>query len=69
MEKLLVADFHALELHLTALGHTFGAFVLHLLGMQQIHCAIRKLKILVVESKVFLFALLLMYPTHIVLLV
>ncbi|KAF7111092.1 hypothetical protein CFC21_111141 [Triticum aestivum] len=36
IEKHLVADFSALELHLTTTGHVFGAFVSHLLGLNWI---------------------------------
>ncbi|KAK1620681.1 hypothetical protein QYE76_026198 [Lolium multiflorum] len=51
MEKLLFADFSALELHLTTMGHVFGAFVMNLLGMNPIRCAIQKLKIVLPRSK------------------
>jgi hypothetical protein len=54
MEKLLFADFSALELHLTTMGHVFGAFVMNLLGMNPIRCAIQKLKIVLPRSKVIL---------------
>lgn len=51
MQKLLFADFSALELHLTTMGHIFGAFVMNLLGMHPIRGAIQKLKIVLPSSK------------------
>ncbi|VAI92307.1 uncharacterized protein LOC119335806 [Triticum dicoccoides] len=45
IEKHMIVDFSALELHLSAMGHVFGAFVSHLLGLNRIRNAIRRLKV------------------------
>uniref|UniRef100_A0A8R7JV00 FBD domain-containing protein n=1 Tax=Triticum urartu TaxID=4572 RepID=A0A8R7JV00_TRIUA len=41
----MVASFSVLELLLTTYGHAFGALVFHLLGMDRIRTAIRRLKV------------------------
>ncbi|XBI41105.1 hypothetical protein VPH35_125602 [Triticum aestivum] len=41
----MIVEFSALELHLSAMGHVFGAFVSHLLGLNRIRSAIRRLKV------------------------
>ncbi|XBI03449.1 hypothetical protein VPH35_131864 [Triticum aestivum] len=45
IEKHMIVDFSALELHLSAMGHVSGAFVSHLLGLNRIRSAIRRLKV------------------------
>uniref|UniRef100_A0A8R7V7B9 FBD domain-containing protein n=1 Tax=Triticum urartu TaxID=4572 RepID=A0A8R7V7B9_TRIUA len=45
IEKHMVAAFSVLELHLTAKRHAFGVFVFHLLGMDRIRTATRRLKV------------------------
>lgn len=50
IEKHMVAAFSCLELHLTAKGHAFGGFVFHLLGMDKICTATRRLKVILKRS-------------------
>ncbi|XP_037461483.1 uncharacterized protein LOC119332406 [Triticum dicoccoides] len=50
IEKHMVAAFSVLELHLTAKGHAFGAFVFHFLGMDRIRTATRRLKVVLERS-------------------
>uniref|UniRef100_A0A3B6TXQ8 F-box domain-containing protein n=2 Tax=Triticum aestivum TaxID=4565 RepID=A0A3B6TXQ8_WHEAT len=50
IKKHMVAAFSVLELHLTAKGHAFGAFVFHLLGMDRIRTATRRLKVVLERS-------------------
>ncbi|VAI92774.1 unnamed protein product [Triticum turgidum subsp. durum] len=50
IEKHMVAAFSVLELHLTAKGHAFGGFVFHLLGMDRIRTATRRLKLVLERS-------------------
>lgn len=50
IEKHMVAAFSCLELHLTAKGHAFGGFVFHLLGMDKIRAATRRLKVILKRS-------------------
>ncbi|XP_044443517.1 uncharacterized protein [Triticum aestivum] len=45
IEKHMVVDFSALELHLTTKGHVIGAFVSHLLGFNRIRSVIQRLKV------------------------
>ncbi|KAM3214211.1 hypothetical protein ACQJBY_066576 [Aegilops geniculata] len=51
IEKHMVADFSALELHLTTTGHVFEAFVSHLLGLTWIRSVIRRLKVVLQTSQ------------------
>ncbi|XBI13099.1 hypothetical protein VPH35_139876 [Triticum aestivum] len=44
IEQHLIAAFSVLEIHLETVGHAFGAFVFHLIGMNRIRSAMRKLK-------------------------
>ncbi|XBI04437.1 hypothetical protein VPH35_132738 [Triticum aestivum] len=50
IEKHMVAAFSVLELHLTSTGHAFGALVFHLLGMNRIRTATRRLKVVLQRS-------------------
>ncbi|XBI13666.1 hypothetical protein VPH35_140375 [Triticum aestivum] len=50
IEKHMVAAFSGLELHLTARGHAFGALVFHLLRMNRIRTATRRLKVVLERS-------------------
>ncbi|KAM0832217.1 hypothetical protein ACQ4PT_065052 [Festuca glaucescens] len=52
IKKHMVAVFSDLELHLTTGGHVFGAFVFHLIGMNRIRRAVRRLKVILGGSKV-----------------
>ncbi|CAM0909273.1 unnamed protein product [Alopecurus aequalis] len=45
IEKHMFLDISALELHLSTMGHVFGAFVMHLLEMNRVGSVIRRLKI------------------------
>ena len=54
IEKHMIVDFSALELHLSAMGHVFGAFVSHLLGLNRIRNAIRRLKVNLLRLEVML---------------
>uniref|UniRef100_A0ACD5WP37 Uncharacterized protein n=1 Tax=Avena sativa TaxID=4498 RepID=A0ACD5WP37_AVESA len=45
IEKRLIAAFSDLELNLDTKGHAFGAFVSHVLEVNQIRCAIKRLKV------------------------
>uniref|UniRef100_R7W0F2 FBD domain-containing protein n=1 Tax=Aegilops tauschii TaxID=37682 RepID=R7W0F2_AEGTA len=45
MEKLPVANFTVLELHLNAMGHVLGGLLRHLLMMHQIQTATQRLKV------------------------
>ncbi|XP_044381118.1 putative FBD-associated F-box protein At5g50270 [Triticum aestivum] len=45
VEKHMVATFSVLDLRLTTYGHAFGALVFHLLGMDRIRTAMRRLKV------------------------
>uniref|UniRef100_A0ACD5ZCH9 Uncharacterized protein n=2 Tax=Avena sativa TaxID=4498 RepID=A0ACD5ZCH9_AVESA len=45
IEKHMVIEFSDLELHLSAMGHVFGALVLHILGMNRVRNAIRRLMV------------------------
>ena len=51
----MVAEFSDLELHLSTLGHVCGAFVLHILQMNRIRNATRRLKIFRESSGVISF--------------
>ncbi|CAM0909271.1 unnamed protein product [Alopecurus aequalis] len=46
IEKHMVLQFSDLELHLSTMGHVFGAFVLHLLEIKRIRSAIRRLMVI-----------------------
>ncbi|KAE8804523.1 hypothetical protein D1007_19564 [Hordeum vulgare] len=52
IEKHMIVNFSILDLdlHLTTKGHVFGAFVSHLLGLNRIRSAIRRLKVLRVRQ-------------------
>ncbi|KAF7111085.1 hypothetical protein CFC21_111135 [Triticum aestivum] len=50
IEKHMVTDFFALELHLRTTGHVFGEFVLHFLGLNRIRSVIRRLKVVRVRQ-------------------
>ncbi|XP_020185081.1 uncharacterized protein [Aegilops tauschii subsp. strangulata] len=50
IEKHMVAAFSCLELHLITTGHAFGALVFHLLGMNRIRTATRRLKVVLQRS-------------------
>ncbi|VAI93326.1 unnamed protein product [Triticum turgidum subsp. durum] len=50
IEKHMVAAFSGLELHLTSTGHAFGALVFHLLGVNRIRTATRRLKVVLQRS-------------------
>ncbi|XBI04460.1 hypothetical protein VPH35_132757 [Triticum aestivum] len=52
IEKHMVAEFSALELHLKTNGHVFGAFAFHLLGMNRICSAMQRLKVVLQRSEV-----------------
>lgn len=56
LQQQVAADLSAidLEVHLTSLGHVYGAFVLHLLGTRPVRTAARsfKLALLMPERKV-----------------
>uniref|UniRef100_A0A453T6Z6 Uncharacterized protein n=1 Tax=Aegilops tauschii subsp. strangulata TaxID=200361 RepID=A0A453T6Z6_AEGTS len=54
IEKHMVAAFSCLELQLRANGHAFGGFVFHLLGMDKIRAATRRLKVILKRSAVIL---------------
>ena len=54
IEKHMIVEFSALELHLSAMGHVFGAFVSHLLGLNRIRSAIRRLKVTLLRLEVML---------------
>ena len=56
VEKHMIAKFSVLELYLTTEGHSFGEFVCHLLGMNQIRCAIQMLRVNLQRSAVNLFS-------------
>uniref|UniRef100_A0ACD5Y9M5 Uncharacterized protein n=2 Tax=Avena sativa TaxID=4498 RepID=A0ACD5Y9M5_AVESA len=45
IEKRLIAAFSDLELNLDTKGHSYGAFVSHVLEVNQIRCAIQRLKV------------------------
>uniref|UniRef100_A0ACD5UK13 Uncharacterized protein n=4 Tax=Avena sativa TaxID=4498 RepID=A0ACD5UK13_AVESA len=45
IEKQLIAAFSVLELNLEVKGHVYGAFVSHVLEINQIRCAIQRLKV------------------------
>ncbi|XP_037468996.1 uncharacterized protein LOC119341231 [Triticum dicoccoides] len=51
IQRHMVAAFSVFELHLTAKGHAFGAFVVHLLGMDRIRTATRRLKVVLHRSE------------------
>ncbi|KAF7111585.1 hypothetical protein CFC21_111575 [Triticum aestivum] len=52
IQRHMVAAFSVFELHLTAKGHAFGAFVVHhLLGMDRISTATRRLKVVLHRSE------------------
>ncbi|XBI04475.1 hypothetical protein VPH35_132772 [Triticum aestivum] len=51
IQKHMIAVFSVLELHLETVGHVFGAFVFHLLGMDRIGSAIHMLKVVLWRSK------------------
>uniref|UniRef100_N1R0E4 Uncharacterized protein n=1 Tax=Aegilops tauschii TaxID=37682 RepID=N1R0E4_AEGTA len=51
IEKHMVTHFSVLELHVETLGHVFGAFALHILGMDQISTAIQSLKVILLSSE------------------
>jgi hypothetical protein len=48
----MFAAFSVLELHLTTKQHVYGALVFHLLGMDRIRCATRRLELILQRSKV-----------------
>jgi hypothetical protein len=48
----MVVKFSALEMHLISSGHVFGAFVFHLIGMNQIQSAMRRLNVILQTSRV-----------------
>ncbi|KAM3214977.1 hypothetical protein ACQJBY_067115 [Aegilops geniculata] len=50
IQKHLVDAFSVLELHLETAGHVFGAFVFHLIGMNCIHSAMQRLKVVLQRS-------------------
>jgi hypothetical protein len=54
IEKHMFVKLSALELHLTTSGHVYGAFVFHLIGMNQICTAMRRLKVILREAKVIM---------------
>ncbi|KAM0910286.1 hypothetical protein ACQ4PT_014271 [Festuca glaucescens] len=43
--KHMIAAFSVLELHLTTKEHVYGAFVVHLLGINRIRCVMQRLKV------------------------
>ena len=47
----MIAAFSVLVLHLETVGHVFGAFVFHLLGMNRIGSDIHMLKVALWRSK------------------
>ncbi|XP_044962156.1 putative FBD-associated F-box protein At5g56560 [Hordeum vulgare subsp. vulgare] len=49
-KHIMVAPFSCLELHLTAKGHAYGGFVFHLLRVDRIHAATRRLKLILNRS-------------------
>jgi hypothetical protein len=54
IEKRLIAAFSVLELQLETKGHIYGAFVSHVLEIDQICFAIQRLKVDVQRSVVIL---------------
>jgi hypothetical protein len=50
----LVVKFSTLELHLTTSEHVFGPFVFHLIGMNLIRTAMRRLKVILHKSWVII---------------
>jgi hypothetical protein len=55
IEKHLFAAFSSLELHLITCGHDYGSLVFHLIGMHQIHRAMRRLNVIIPEINVTLY--------------
>uniref|UniRef100_N1QPA2 F-box/LRR-repeat protein 15/At3g58940/PEG3-like LRR domain-containing protein n=1 Tax=Aegilops tauschii TaxID=37682 RepID=N1QPA2_AEGTA len=51
IEKHMVYAFSILELHLETIGHVFGAFVFHIIGINQIRSAMRSLKVVLWRLK------------------
>lgn len=45
IEQHMIAEFSVLELRLRKNGHGFGALAFHLLGMNQIRCAMKRLNV------------------------
>ncbi|XBI58451.1 hypothetical protein VPH35_039678 [Triticum aestivum] len=52
MEKHMIAEFSVLELHLETNGHVFGALAFHVLRMNRLCSARRKLKVILQRSSV-----------------
>uniref|UniRef100_M8B0L4 F-box/LRR-repeat protein 15/At3g58940/PEG3-like LRR domain-containing protein n=1 Tax=Aegilops tauschii TaxID=37682 RepID=M8B0L4_AEGTA len=50
IQKHIVDAFSVLELHLETAGHVFGAFVFHLIGMNCIHSAMQRLRVVLQRS-------------------
>jgi hypothetical protein len=61
IEKHAVLEFSDLELHLSTMGHVFGALVLHLLKMKQNRSVLRRLKVVREGSQVIISTLLILY--------
>jgi hypothetical protein len=55
IEKHAVLEFSDLELHLSTMGHVFGALVLHLLKLKRIRSVLRRLKVVRQSSQVIIF--------------
>uniref|UniRef100_A0A453DZB0 Uncharacterized protein n=1 Tax=Aegilops tauschii subsp. strangulata TaxID=200361 RepID=A0A453DZB0_AEGTS len=51
IEKHMVTRFSVLELHVETLGHVFGAFAFHILGMDRISTAMQSLKVILLRSE------------------
>ena len=52
IEKHMIYAFSVLELLLETAGHIFGAFVFHIIGINQIRSAMQSLKIVLQKSTV-----------------
>jgi hypothetical protein len=55
IEKHAVLEFSDLELHLSTMGHVYGALVLHLLKLKRIRSVLRRLKVVRQSSQVIIF--------------
>jgi hypothetical protein len=61
IEKHAVLEFSDLELHLSTMGHVYGALVLHLLKMKRNRSVLRRLKVVREGSQVIISTLLILY--------
>jgi hypothetical protein len=66
IEKHVVLEFSDLELHLSTMGHVFGALVLHLLKMKRNRSVLRRLKVVREGSQVIISTLLILYISPVI---